>query len=362
MLSGIVYHASLVIGPSDWLYISKYYSSDYLWGGIHVLHYFRMESFFLLSGFFSALVINKKSYKYYIQSRVKRVLVPLLVALIFITPMQTYYLYSNDVIASSDIYLLRTAVSHLWFLPTLFVLSMILVFIPSGLIESVALKLSGSTSNIFWFLVFVLLVFLAYVPRGINFTLDSLIANEYITSTIKYLLTTPLKYSPLFFLGAALYLHDAFRKLIIEMKGYLLMTAFLIAGVFLTFINYYCATSSGFTVYSKIAMVPFEVICGFSGSLFLFNIFYKSNVKCSKITSILVESSLIVYIFHHPVLLVLSSYFDVPNINLYVYFAAICLSTYAISFLVYLFILRIKFLHKFLGGWQLIKKDASEMQ
>ena len=44
-----------------------------------ICHYFRMHAFFLISGFFGALLVYRKGAKEMLQNRVKRVLYPLLV-------------------------------------------------------------------------------------------------------------------------------------------------------------------------------------------------------------------------------------------------------------------------------------------
>lgn len=52
-----------------------------------VIHAFRLQTFFLLAGFFSSLLIEKRGLKSFVINRVQRVLVPLLLSVLIIVPL-----------------------------------------------------------------------------------------------------------------------------------------------------------------------------------------------------------------------------------------------------------------------------------
>ena len=87
MFLGLVLHASVLykVWVYDPLRIHEQPSSalHYLAETIHV---FRMELFFLVAGFFSALVCVKRGAISYAKNRLQRILLPLLLCLIFLLP------------------------------------------------------------------------------------------------------------------------------------------------------------------------------------------------------------------------------------------------------------------------------------
>ena len=87
MLLGLVLHAgvfsgTLVVGP--W---RIHQSSEFIYWIVALIHFFRMQLFFLLSGFFSSLVIDKIGLKKFIQSRSLRIILPFLLCIVIIMPL-----------------------------------------------------------------------------------------------------------------------------------------------------------------------------------------------------------------------------------------------------------------------------------
>ncbi|MBS0361337.1 MAG: acyltransferase family protein [Proteobacteria bacterium] len=80
LLLGIVYHATMAYlpGPQLWPVIDPH-RSLLLSGLFYVSHIFRMSTFFLIAGFFSHMVVEKRGVKAWVKDRAKRIAVPLLV-------------------------------------------------------------------------------------------------------------------------------------------------------------------------------------------------------------------------------------------------------------------------------------------
>ncbi len=87
MFLGIAYHASLAFALGHpWVVVdSQRHLIPNLLAGI--LHGFRMPLFFLLSGFFVAMMWRKRGFKYVVQHRLRRVLVPCLLGVVTIVPI-----------------------------------------------------------------------------------------------------------------------------------------------------------------------------------------------------------------------------------------------------------------------------------
>jgi peptidoglycan/LPS O-acetylase OafA/YrhL len=86
MLLGIVLHASLSFFPSYWMVTDRRQDSAF---GIvfSAIHGFRMPLFFVMSGYFSAMLLQKRGRGSLIKHRFHRVFLPLLVGMFTIVPL-----------------------------------------------------------------------------------------------------------------------------------------------------------------------------------------------------------------------------------------------------------------------------------
>ena len=103
MLLGIVLHAALFFVPDLW---SKAYSAEGYpaeVSGIYTLlffgiHGFRMPVFFLLSGFFTALLWQRRGLRQLAMQRLKRIGLPLAIGAFTVIPITTFtFLWAFDV-------------------------------------------------------------------------------------------------------------------------------------------------------------------------------------------------------------------------------------------------------------------------
>lgn len=86
MLLGIVLHASLSFFPSYWMVLDSRQSAAF--GTMFsAIHGFRMPLFFVMSGFFSAMLLHKRGRGALVKHRFQRVFLPLLVGLFTIIPL-----------------------------------------------------------------------------------------------------------------------------------------------------------------------------------------------------------------------------------------------------------------------------------
>src|SRR5262245_43170556 len=85
MLLGIVLHASLSFFPSYWMVTDSRQASVFE-TAFSAIHGFRMPIFFVMSGFFSAMLLHRRGRGALVKHRFFRVFLPLLVGLFTIVP------------------------------------------------------------------------------------------------------------------------------------------------------------------------------------------------------------------------------------------------------------------------------------
>ena len=85
MLLGIALHAGLAFAPIPWLAMNDA-TSPAIGLFIEVLHVFRLPIFFLMSGFFSAMLLSRRGIAGFLTQRSKRIALPLLLGTLTIVP------------------------------------------------------------------------------------------------------------------------------------------------------------------------------------------------------------------------------------------------------------------------------------
>jgi peptidoglycan/LPS O-acetylase OafA/YrhL len=89
MALGIVLHASLSFFPSAWP-VQDSEQSGYFYLFYAVIHSFRMPLFFVLSGFFTAFLLQRNGVGETVRQRALRILLPMLLALATIVPLNNF--------------------------------------------------------------------------------------------------------------------------------------------------------------------------------------------------------------------------------------------------------------------------------
>ena len=133
MLLGIVLHAALFLVPDAWPVLDKKASASLPYDDIvNVIHGFRMPVFFLLSGFFTAMLWQRRGLGGVLKQRLQRVGLPLVVGCFTIVPLTTWvwlvvtdYNIAKDFPAETPVLVMAAFVwlfswfesfHHLWFL------------------------------------------------------------------------------------------------------------------------------------------------------------------------------------------------------------------------------------------------------
>ncbi len=124
MLLGVVLHAAMYLVWAEWPVVGKEISPDLPYDDIvHFIHGFRMPIFFLLSGFFTALLWQRRGRRELVKHRLKRVGLPLLIGMFTIIPLNILWFIAfgeDELTVVSVIWSFAIGwvfgLQHLWFL------------------------------------------------------------------------------------------------------------------------------------------------------------------------------------------------------------------------------------------------------
>ena len=99
MLLGIALHAALAYAPIPWIAMNRETSRP-LSVFIELTHGFRMPLFFIMSGYFSAMLIRSRGVAEFIRHRGKRIALPLLLGMVTIIPAMWAVIIGGGIVTS----------------------------------------------------------------------------------------------------------------------------------------------------------------------------------------------------------------------------------------------------------------------
>lgn len=143
MMLGIIIHSSQVYSPSQsWLVHSDTSHPAFSYG-IAFIHSFRMPAFFIISGFFCLMMLQRQSVKAFIKTKFQRIFIPLLVTILTLNLLQFFILENADNHSFTYYNFLMSGgwLSHLWFLINLLVyfsLAATITYFFSGIIKKIS--------------------------------------------------------------------------------------------------------------------------------------------------------------------------------------------------------------------------------
>ncbi|MBL4649396.1 MAG: acyltransferase family protein [Aureispira sp.] len=354
MLLGVVFHSAISYCVYDqgrtWPLKDVGSTSlgiDYIVGYIHI---FRMPIFFVVAGFFGALLFYERSPIFMLKNRVNRLLLPFIVFVILLWPiLGSSYLYTYEAFSGSPLpeasepfhlgLLIPQSSFHLWFLQYLFMISGLVVCVALFFkqIPTFATKLSKLTSKV---LNNVLLKIL--LSTLVLFTI-LLLMNEAWVDTTNYFIPnwkTMLFYTTFYIFGWLLY---ASKKDLATFMAYdwLLFVSSLILFALVLFNKE--ALSITMTMLLNALMVS---LCLFSITGLFIRYFSKSSSKMRYIS----DASYWVYIIHMPITLAGPGFLVTFLWSPFLKFFCLSLVTTLIAFISYHYCVRSTFIGKFLNG------------
>ena len=134
LILGLFFHASIPFTEIPIpLWIIYYDSKSWVYDTILMgTHSFRMPLFFLLAGFFSALLYRKLSTKNYLIGRTKKIVLPFIASMIFLTPLMVIEYISAGFVTNpwetdNQFHWKNYPVFHFWFLEILIIITALVI-------------------------------------------------------------------------------------------------------------------------------------------------------------------------------------------------------------------------------------------
>ena len=322
MLLGIPYHAALVYETSSWL-VSSPDKIPALTLLPAALSAFRMPGFFLIAGFFAALLLERRPVGGWLRSRMMRLGLPLLTGMVLIVPVQTAILQLGPPAAirlpqdaASAVY------SHLWFLPVLMLLCM-------GLAATWKL-----VSRIEWpdLPVWVL-------GMGCGLWMMALRSGEMVANINLALLDglvdleAVLGYAPFFLFGVAARRNPAILARLTRPDNWTLAIGLLALSVYCL----YWHPRSRFEEFEAMFAGAVAALCIMQALLaFLARRFDRASPLVDRF----VDASFSIYLFHHPIIVALAIAFLAVHLPPALELALVCLIALAASYAIHRALMR----------------------
>ncbi|WP_306257932.1 acyltransferase family protein [Pararhizobium sp. IMCC21322] len=339
LMLGIPFHAAVIYSLAHEWAVSSPDKSQVLTWLSSFLHTFRMPGFFLLAGFFSIMLLDRKGPMIWLKSRLFRLGVPLFSATLLILPfqivVQSVALSVNGTLPWADLSAYTTGqltqfgepwISHLWFLWSLIAycvgLAMLHALVGGANLRAALDGLVGwvTRNRIASFIGFAgLCAATAYVQSVV------VAASPYYgNAVINY-----NAYILYFCLGVILFHSSKMQDLLVK------------PGPTAACVGIVLAVLSVFP-YTDLLGHTLNVIAGIAGALlivgYISNLavkhFNRPNAKVRK----LVDASFTIYLFHHPIIFVLATLFLLVNLPPIIEFVIIAVvagvSSYAIHQLI----------------------------
>lgn len=319
MLLGIPYHAALVLGTTSWIYNSKKHQTLLADIFTTISHSFRMECFFFLSGYFLYLVLKNKGVEFIVKSRVKKVLIPFITAILIVTIPQLNlvgWIYNK-----APLYDIGSIISHLWFLLSLLLISFLFI---NSKIRYLIDKLFVININPVTFIASVAMIF--YCMQVARKVFVTHFGDMPQLTTCFSLLYITVHYSVFFAMGYGVGFKCKYLLSLLSSNKKIIATSLVILLIIKVMASMY---SIGYIGPIMDVLIPTFAI------ILLFNFFSRDHFTESKLVKKLVDASLVVYIFHHFFIILLAYILDDVISSSLAYYASIISLSTVLSFFIY---------------------------
>ncbi|MGK3128104.1 glucans biosynthesis protein MdoC [Pantoea sp. C8B4] len=350
MLLGVPFHVSLIYSTQRWA-VNSHDASMWLTVLNDFIHAFRMQVFFVISGYFSYMLYLRYQPQRWLKVRMERVGIPLLTAIPLITLPQFFMLKNlTDKVGNWDSFSLYDKyntlawelISHLWFLLVLVILTAL------GMLTFRWLRTQQRKidyQQVGWGKLTLALMAYALVwclfRRALFYAVPAVFADGLFSVAVMQTLT----FLPFFMLGALAWKHQALKALFVRFNPVMCFGAI---AVFIAYsLNQRYSSGDGWLYEID------EVISTLMGLCMLnvcFSFGHKLLNSHSPRIMYLVNASLFIYLVHHP-LTILYGIYVTPHIssNTLGFFVGL-LMVFGIAFMLYEIHLRIPLLRFLFSG------------
>lgn len=355
MLLIIPYHAAHIYETQkDWWVHSA--QNSWLFDLIITLQRsFCMSAFFIVAGYFSALVVENRGLREWSRSRVSRLLVPLVISLLTVQIWQMiiaanlegngdFWAYWKGYLAERG----RINIFHLWFIPCLIFQSLVLGLIVSRFGTKPFVWNATYRRSILLLVLANLLVFVLArnLPKLLKSDLFLMWGLVDLQKNMFYLVP--------FLLGAKLFWDRGFREGFLRLNRWSIGTA-LVTYILITI----CQHSDGFPGKPiRDISLPIAAIC-ISQTLIAFA--YRFLRGPNVLTKHLSEPSYSLYLLHHPIVMVAGIAFLGINMNIFAEYGIIVAAGFVIPYLVHRWLIAPWPLMSFLFNGKPLKKRKAHV-
>jgi len=313
MLLGIPFHISLIYSSHMW-HVNSAYPSWWLTLFNDAIHAFRMQVFFVISGYFSYMLYLRYPLKRWWKLRVERVGIPMLTAIPLLTLPQFIMLqYVKD--KTAEWHTLSTydkfntlsweLISHLWFLLVLVVLTTVSMVLFKK-IKNSANRMAGNISLAKLSLWFLLLgIAWAAFRRMVLMIYPDILRD----ALFNFAVMQTLFYIPFFILGALAFINSRLKSLFTTPSPWCMLGSALAFAAYL--LNQRYGSGEGW-------MYETEAVITMLLGLWMVNVVFSLGHKMlnfqSARVSYFVNASLFIYLVHHPLTLLFGAWIT-PHIQ-----------------------------------------------
>ena len=377
MLLGLVLHSALtynVTNHGDAWGLKDPKSNDILTDFIVLLiHSFRMPIFFLIAGFFGAMLFYERGFMQMIKNRLSRIVYPFIVFLFVLSPIVYFaFSYSNAAFVLeenpletasqlfSDVtdFLPRTAV-HLWFLYYLIFITIISVSL--GLLFKKSHKLTGRITGIFNWLIQKPLIRVLFFS-GCTFLILTILGTSMVNASTSLMpdVKTFVFYFCFYIIGWILFKSKRFLDNFMQYDWHCTILAIFLIITQGALIQY---SGLGLTLSSNSAiLILFNSLIIWLFTFGITGLFIRYGSKHSVRMRYISDSSYWVYLIHLPLTAIIPAFvWKLPFPSLVKFIVVLSLTIF-ICFTTYHYLVRNTFIGKFLNGRKYAKKRKSHIR
>ncbi len=321
LLFGIPYHASLTVRPDGWIANMRDRSTDFT-ALADCLHLFRMPGFYMIAGYFAAMLLHRRPVASYLPSRFHRLIPPFLAGTFLLVPVMHFVLLLEtghpaplsrwwEIMTWSE----RNPFEHLWFVQVLLYYTAALAGLVWLFPRLAHAELGGEQSGLVrWFVPLSLAIGLALGLWGLGvFQLER---NRHLSNfAINFLSARyALDYLPWFALGAVLQRVPALDRRFARFSwplfliGLAASLAIVFGGRLLPF---------GW----RPVLTGITAICLTQASLGVLAHFIDGERRWVKA---LVSASFVIYLFHEPLIVLVTPWLDRLPLPIWPKFLLLC--------------------------------------
>lgn len=362
MLLGIPFHISLIYSGHTW-HVNSAEPSWWLTLFNDFVHAFRMQVFFVISGYFSYMLFLRYPLKRWWKVRVERVGIPMLTAIPLLTLPQFIMLQyvkgkadSWHTLSAYDKYnaLAWELISHLWFLLVLVVLTTLSMWVFTQIKKRLNAAENAVMAHIsmpkLTFIFFLLGVGYAIVRRTLFILYPPILSD----GLFNFIVMQTLFYVPFFMLGALAFISPHLKALFTTPSRGCTIAAGLAFAAYL--LNQHYGNGDAW-------MYETEYVITMVMGLWMVNVVFSLghrllNFQSARVTYF-VNASLFIYLVHHPLTLFYGAYITPHISSNLIGFLCGLVFVIGIAIILYEIHLRIPLLKFLFSGKPPVKRDKN---